>query len=81
MVAVKQRALVRVATTRKKVEKGKEGASSSTPKVVGKGVPKRKADRKDDHPSKKASITPGEKHPKKPWPPKAMRTLRMPRPS
>ena len=55
---------------RKKVEKGKEGASSSALKVVGKGPPKRKADGKDDRPSKKVSITLGEKHPKKPSHPK-----------
>ena len=42
----RQRAQVRAATVHRKEEekkaKGKEGASSSTLKVVGKGVPKRK---------------------------------------
>ena len=50
--------------------KGKERASSSAPKTIGKGVPKRKADGKDDHPSKKVLVTPGEKLPKKLSPPK-----------
>ena len=68
MEAARQRALVKaLATVRKKEEneKGKEGASSSTPKVVKKGVPKRKAERKDDRPLKKGPITPGNKQPKK----------------
>ena len=34
-----------------------------------KGAPKRKADGKDDHPSKKPSVTPREKQLKKPSPP------------
>ena len=34
-------------------------------KVVRKGAPKRKANEKDDRPSKKVSITLGEKQPKK----------------
>ena len=42
-------------------EKGKEGASSSAPKVIGKGAPKRKVDGKDNHPSKKVSVTHREK--------------------
>ena len=50
--------------------KGKEGAFSSTLKVVGKGAPKRKVDRKDNHPPKKVSVTPEEKLLKKPLPPK-----------
>ena len=33
----------------------------SAPKVAGKGVLKRKADGKDDHPPKKVSVTPGDK--------------------
>ena len=53
-----------------KMEKGKEGTSSSALKVVGKGTPKRKTDGKDNRPSKKASVTPREKQPKKPLPPK-----------
>ena len=58
-----------VATCRKEEEKkmkGKEGASLLAPKVVGKGAPKRKADGKDDHLSKKVTVTPGD--PKKPSP-------------
>ena len=56
MEAAGQRAMVRAAMARKKEEekreKGKEGASSSAPKAIGKGALKRKADRKDDHPLK-----------------------------
>ena len=69
-----QRAQVRVVVAwRKEKEKakGKEGASSSAPKAVDKGVPKRKADEKDDYLSKKVSVTPEEKPPKKPSPLKA----------
>ena len=44
--------------------------SSSAPKVVGKGVPKRKADGNDDRPPKKVSAAPGDKPPKKSSPPK-----------
>ena len=44
--------------------------SSSAPKVVGKGVLKRKTEGKDDYPSKKPSVTPGEKQSKKSSPPK-----------
>lgn len=54
----------------KKNEKGKKGASSSAPKIVGKGVPKRKAGGKNDRPSKKVSVTPREKQSKNPSPPK-----------
>ena len=65
---------MRAAAARRKKEetkaKRKEGASSSTPKAVRKGAPKRKADGKDDHPPKKVSITLGDKLPKKPSPPK-----------
>ena len=50
--------------------KGKEKASSSAPKAVGKKVPKRKADGKDNRPSKKVTITPGDRLLKKPSPPK-----------
>jgi len=69
MEAARQRAQVRAAAVRRKEEenkvKRKEGASSSAPKVVGKGMPKRKADGKDDHPPKKVFVTPGDKFPKK----------------
>ena len=74
MEVAKQRAQVRVAAAHRKEEekkaKGKERASLSTPKVAGKGVLKRKADGKDDHPPKKASVTPRDMLPKKPSPPK-----------
>lgn len=75
MEAAKQRALVRasVAACKKeegKKEKGKEGASLSAPKAIGKGAPKRKNYRKDYCLSKKPSVTPREKQPKKPSPPK-----------
>ena len=66
--SVRESATVRKKEEEKK-EKGKEGASSSTLKVVGKGAFKRKNGGKDDCPSKKASVTPGEKQPKKPSPP------------
>ena len=63
---------MRATTARRKEEKekGKEGVSSSAPKVVGKGLPKRKADGKDDRPPKKVSAAPGDKPPKKSSPPK-----------
>ena len=60
MEAAKQR--VRAATARKKEEekaKGKEGVSSSTPHAVSKVLAKRKTDEKDDPPSKKMAVTPG----------------------
>ena len=63
---------MQAATTKKKEEnkmKGEE-ASSSTPKAVGKGAPKRKADKKDDCPPKKASVTARDKFLKKLTPPK-----------
>ena len=47
------------AAVHKKEEK--EGASLSAPKVVGKGVPKRKAEGKDDRPLTKGTVTPGYK--------------------
>ena len=65
MEATKQRVLVKAsATVRKKEEKkekGKEGASFSTLKVVRNGASKRKAEGKDDRPFKKGTITPGDK--------------------
>lgn len=74
MEAARQRAQVRIAVAHRKKEekkeKGKGGASSSAPKVVGKRAPKRKADGKDDRPPKKVSVTPKDKLPKKPSPPK-----------
>ena len=74
MDATRQKALVRASTVVHKKEeekKGKKGASLSTSKAAGKGAPKRKNDKKDDCPSKKPSITFGEKQPKKSSPPKS----------
>jgi len=45
-----------------------DGASSSAPKAVGKGVHKTKPDGKDDHPPKKPSVIVGDKSLKKPTP-------------
>lgn len=64
------RAFAAVCKEKEKKEKGKEGASSSAPKFVENGVLKREANGKDDHPFKKASVTPEEKQPKKPSSPK-----------
>ena len=65
MEAARQRALVRAsAAVRKKEEKkekGKEGASSSAPMVIGKGAPKRKVEGKYDRPLKKGMIALGNK--------------------
>lgn len=64
MKAVRQRALVKVSIVvckKEEKEKGKEGASSSIPKVVGKGMPKRKAEGKDDRLLKKGTVTSGNK--------------------
>ena len=73
MEAARQKVQVKAVAARRKEEEKKtkrEGASSSTPKVVGKGAPKRKANRKDNRPIKKPSITPRDKLPKKSSPPK-----------
>ena len=73
MEVVRQRAQVRVVAARRKEEEKKtkgEGASSSAPEAAGKGASKRKADKKDDCPPKKVSVTPGDKLPKKSLPPK-----------
>ena len=73
MEAVRLRAQVRATAARKKEEgkaKEKEGASLLAPKAVSKSTNKRKGDGKDDRPSKKVSVTLGEKLPKKPSPPK-----------
>ena len=72
MEAARLRVQVRAIAAHKKEEnaKGKEGASSSTSKAISKGATKRKGDSKDDCPSKKVSVTPGEKPPKKPPKPK-----------
>ena len=65
MEATRQRALVRASATvhkkEEKKEKGKEGVSFSTLKVVRNGASKRKAEGKDDRPFKKGTITPGDK--------------------
>ena len=61
MEAVEQR--VRATAARKKEEekaKGKEGVSSSTPRIASKVSVKRKANGKDDPPSKKVAVTPGD---------------------
>lgn len=52
---------MRATTARKEEEKakGKEGVSSSTPHSAFKGSVKRKADGKDDPPSKKVAVSPG----------------------
>ena len=58
---------MRAAAARRKEEEKKakgEGASSSTPKAARKGAPKRKADGKDYRPTKKRSVTPGDKLPR-----------------
>ena len=68
MEATRLRAQVRAIVVRKKVEgkaKEKEGVFSSAPKAVSKGATKRKGDEKDDRLSKKASVSYGEKLPKK----------------
>ena len=52
MEAAKQRALIRASITTYK-QKEKEGASTSAPKVVGKGAAKQKSYRKDDLRSRK----------------------------
>ena len=66
MDTAKQR--VRVATARKKEEaklaKGTEEGTSSALKIVTK-VSKRKLDGKDDHSSKRATVTPGDVSPKR----------------
>ena len=75
MEAARQR--VKATAARKKEEerraKGKEGASSSTPKVVSKGSTKSKANGKDDRPLKKAAVILGDTHPKKKSPLKSSR--------
>ena len=61
------------AAQQKKKEENKvkgDGVSSSAPKVVGKGLHKRKPDWKDDRPCKKPSVTVGDKSLKKLTPPK-----------
>ena len=72
MEAARQK--VRAIAARKKKEerraKGKEGASSSAPKVVSNVPAKRKAVGKDGHPPKKAVVTLRDAHPKKKSPPK-----------
>ena len=72
MEATRLRAQVRATTAKRKDErkmKGK-GVLSSAPKAFGKGASKRKADRKNNHPPKKAFITTEDKSLKKPTPPK-----------
>ncbi|KAK9987401.1 hypothetical protein SO802_032352 [Lithocarpus litseifolius] len=65
MESVKLRAQIRAATACKKEEgKGKDGESSSLPKVVIKGAKKRKGDGTEDRPSKKQTVILGD-HPTK----------------
>ena len=71
MEATKQRALIRASVTTRK-QKEKEGASTSAPKVVGKGAAKRKSYGKDDLLLKKGPGTPaGDKQSKQPSSPKS----------
>ena len=70
MEAARQR-MRTTAAHKKKEEKTKVGESSSASKAVGKRATKRKAEGKDDRPLKKAFVTPGEKLPKRPSPPKS----------
>ena len=72
MEGARQRVRAAVARTKEeeKRAKGKEGASLSAPKAIGKGPPKRKVGGKDSRPPKKVSLTPGVKLPKKLSPPK-----------
>ena len=66
MDSVKQRIKAAVAHKKEeaKLAKGTEEGTSSTPKTVSK-VSKRKPDGKDDRPSKKTAITPGDASPKR----------------
>lgn len=57
MEVARIRALVRIAAAHKREEKGKKVVTSSTPKVIGNGAPKCKADGKEDHPPKKGKVT------------------------
>lgn len=68
MESAKQR--IRAAAARQKEEQKKKGelGSSSAPKAVTKGVPKRKTDGKDDRPLKKIVATPGKETPGKSTP-------------
>ena len=65
METSRQRVLVRASATihkkEEKKEKGKEGEFSSALKVVRKGVPKLKAEGKDDCALKKGTVTPSDK--------------------
>ena len=68
MESARQR--IRAAAARQKEEQKKKGevGSSSAPKAVTKGVPKRKTDGKDDRPLKKAAVTPVKETPEKSTP-------------
>ena len=67
MDAAKQKVRATIACKKeeKRKTKGKEGTSSSVPKVVSKGSAKRKADGEDEHSPKKVAVTPGDAYPKK----------------
>ena len=68
MESAKQR--IRVVAARQKEEKRAKGelTSSSAPKAITKGPPKRKTDGKDSRPLKKVTVTPGNKPPEKSTP-------------
>lgn len=69
MEATRHRALVRASVAECK-KKDKEEASSSAPKVVGKGAAKRKSEGKDNRPLKKGLVTSVGDKPKKSSPSK-----------
>ena len=68
MEVARQRVREVAAHKKEEEKKAKEKESLSAPKVVKKGVTKRKGNGKDDLLSKKALVTPREKLPKKPSP-------------
>ena len=72
MEVARQKVRVAVACKKEEERKAKEKAPSSAPKAIAKGSAKRKANGKDDRPSKKAAVTPRDEHVKK-SPPKSSR--------
>ena len=73
MEAARQRVRAAAGCKKEEERKAKEGASSSTPKAIAKGLAKRKVNGKDDRPPKKAAVTPGDEHLKKKSPPESSR--------
>ena len=73
MEAARQKVRAAAGCKKEEERKAKEGASSSTPKAIAKGLAKRKVNGKDDRPPKKAAVTPGDEHLKKKSPPKSSR--------